>query len=147
MAKLVSSRPDAVDRRVVNRRASVRRPASRVPELKARVVAGREVRLINVAKRGVLFETEERLLPNTSIRIRFQGTGREAVIAGHVVRSSVSRLSDRMLCYKTAVSLDEDLSVCDADLWREEFASRASQGSRVGKYLGTVRAFVSFSNA
>ena len=77
MAKLVSSRPDAVDRRVVNRRASVRRPASRVPELKARVVAGREVRLINVAKRGVLFETEERLLPNTSIRIRFQGTGRE----------------------------------------------------------------------
>ena len=147
MAKPVSSRPDAVDRRVVNRRASVRRPASRVPELKARVVAGREVRLVNVSKRGVLFETEERLLPNTSVRIRFQAAERAAVIAGRVVRSSVSRLSERTLAYKTAVSLDDDLSVCDADLWQEEFATHAGQGSRVGKYLGTVRAFVSLSNA
>jgi hypothetical protein len=125
----------------------VRRLASHVPGLKARVVAGREVRLVNVAKRGVLFETEERLLPNTSIRIRFQAADRTAVIAGQVVRSSVSRLSARTLSYKTAISLDEDLSVCDAEFWQEEFAPHAGQGSRVGKYLGTVRAFVSFSNA
>ena len=100
MAKPVSSRSDAADRRVVNRRASVRRLASHVPGLKARVVAGREVRLVNVAKRGVLFETEERLLPNTSVRIRFQAADRTAVIAGHVVRSSVSKLSERTLSYK-----------------------------------------------
>lgn len=104
------------------RRTSPRRPASLIPNLKARLVAGTEVRLVDVSRRGVLLETDTRLLPGSPIRIKFVADDANMVLKGCVVRSSVNIVSGEGLVYRTAVSFDEDISLCDASLWEDTSA-------------------------
>jgi hypothetical protein len=105
------------------RRTSPRRPASSVPNLKARLLAGAEVRLVDISRRGVLLETDTRLLPGSPIRIKFVADDANLVLKGCVVRSSVNVVSGEGLVYRTAVAFDEDIALCDASLWEETPAS------------------------
>lgn len=102
-----------------NRRQSPRRPASAIPNLKARLFAGSDVRLIDVSRRGVLIETDARLLPGSPISIKFVTTDANLVLKGSVVRSSVNIVSDKGVVYRTAVSFEEDIKLCDESLWEE----------------------------
>jgi hypothetical protein len=99
------------------RRASPRLPASAVPNLQAKLVAGPDVRLIDVSRRGVLVETPTRLLPGSPVRMRFVVEDATLVLRGAVVRSTVRSVTDTGLLYWTAVAFGEDISVCDPSLW------------------------------
>ena len=102
-----------------NRRQSPRRPASAIPGLKARLFAGSDVRLIDVSRRGVLIETDARLLPGSPISIKFVTTDANLVLKGSVVRSSVNIVSDKGVVYRTAVAFEEDIKLCDESLWED----------------------------
>lgn len=102
-----------------NRRQSPRRPASAIPNLTARLFAGSDVRLVDVSRRGVLIETDARLLPNSPISIKFVTTDTTVVLKGSVVRSSVNIVSDKGVVYRTAVAFEEDIALCDESLWAE----------------------------
>lgn len=102
-----------------NRRQSPRRPGSAVPDLKARLLAGSEVRLIDVSRRSVFIESDARLLPGSPISIRFVTTDATLLLKGTVVRSSVSLVSDTGLAYRTAVAFEEDIRLCDESHWDE----------------------------
>jgi hypothetical protein len=101
------------------RRLSPRLPASVAPDLKARLLAGAEVRLVDLSRRGVLLETDTRLLPGSPISVRFLTSDAALVMNGCVVRSSVAVVSAGGLVYRTAVAFEEDLALCDASLWGE----------------------------
>ena len=100
-------------------RKYARRPASDVPDLKARLVAGSDVRLVNVSRRGVLVETDARLMPNSAVTVRFVTDAGSVVLKGCVVRSSIALMSKASLVYRTAVSFDQDISLVDPCLWEE----------------------------
>lgn len=100
-----------------DRRTSPRVPASSVPNLKARLLAGPDVRLVDLSRRGVLLETQTRLLPGSPIRLKFVADDATLVLKGAVVRSSVSTFGEQGLVYRTAVAFDEDISICDESLW------------------------------
>lgn len=103
-------------------RRFARRPASDVPDLKARLVAGSDVRLVNVSRRGVLLETDARLMPNSAVTLRFVTDAASVVLKGRVVRSSIAVLSKATLVYRTAVEFDQDISLVDPRLWDEPVA-------------------------
>lgn len=103
-------------------RRFARRPASDLPDLKARLVAGSDVRLVNVSRRGVLLETDARLMPNSAVTLRFVTDAASVVLKGRVVRSSIAVLSKATLVYRTAVEFDQDISLVDPRLWDEPVA-------------------------
>ena len=101
------------------RRTSPRLPASVMPNLTARLLAGAEVRLVDISRRGVLLETDTRLLPGSPIRIKFVADDANLVLRGSVVRSSVNVVNGEGLVYRTAVSFDEDITLCDESFWEK----------------------------
>jgi hemerythrin len=92
-----------------NRRQSPRRPASVVPDLKARLFAGSDVHLVDVSPHGILIETNARLLPGSPISIKFVTADADLVLRGTVVRSSVSRVSGEGVVYRTAVGFADEI--------------------------------------
>jgi hypothetical protein len=91
-----------------------------VPHLKARLLAGPEVRLVDISRRGILLETESRLLPGSPIRVKFVANDATLVMKGSVIRSNVTIVSGEGVMYRTAVAFDEDISLCDERLWQED---------------------------
>jgi hypothetical protein len=92
------------------RRDSERLPASELPHLTARLEGSREVRLIDVSRRGVQFETSVRLRPGTEVALRLVARGEHVTLTGRVVRSLVSALDGTQLVYRTALSFPEDIA-------------------------------------
>lgn len=115
--------PDGADRR-----SSPRVPAASVPNLKARLLAGPDVRLVDLSRRGVLLETQTRLLPGSPIRLKFVADDATLVLKGSVVRSSVSTFGEQGLVYRTAVAFDQDISICDESLWSVTARDEAPAG-------------------
>lgn len=114
------------------RRTSPRIPASALPQLKARLLAGPDVRLVDLSRRGVLLETHTRLLPGSPIRLKFVSEDATLVLKGAVVRSSVSTFGEQGLVYRTAVAFDEDISIFDASLWEAPATPAARAFPRPG---------------
>ena len=109
------------------RRTSPRLPAAAMPNLTARLLAGAEVRLVDISRRGVLLETDTRLLPGSPIRIKFVADDANLVLRGSVVRSSVNVVNGEGLVYRTAVSFDEDITLCDESFWQTSTREPAAE--------------------
>lgn len=109
------------------RRTSPRVPASAVPHLKARLLAGPDVRLVDLSRRGVLLETQTRLLPGSPVRLKFVADDATLVLKGAVVRSSVCTFGEQGLIYRTAVAFDEDIAICDESLWTSPPAGASAE--------------------
>lgn len=92
------------------RRESERLPAADLPHLSARLEGSREVRLIDVSRRGLQFETSVRLRPGTEVALRLVAGGEHITLTGRVVRSLVSGLDGAQLVYRTAVSFAQDIA-------------------------------------
>ena len=85
------------------RRRSVRRPASMVPNLKARLLAGPDVRLVDISRRGILLETDSRLMPGSPIRIKLVADDANVVMKGCVVLFSVAVVTGEGIVYRTGI--------------------------------------------
>ena len=80
----------------------------------ARLVGGSEVRLMDFARRGVLLESDTRLLIGAKATIKITTTDTAISVRGHVVRSRVAGVKGGALMYHTALALEEDLGLIDS---------------------------------
>jgi hypothetical protein len=101
---------------VRERRASPRRPASELPFLKSvKLLAGPEVRLIDVSRGGAQLESETPLPPGTRVCLRLVTTDTTLLIDGRVLRSRVSCLQPGLVRYRSAVAFDEEVALFSED--------------------------------
>jgi hypothetical protein len=95
-----------------DRRANVRHDSTQLGTVLARVLGRCDARLIDVSRRGVLFESEARLTIGAKTTIRITTTDTSIALKGMVVRSRVATLG-KSVVYQTALELDEDLTLVD----------------------------------
>jgi hypothetical protein len=97
-----------------DRRIDQRHDARALGPVVARLVGGSEVRLMDFARRGVLLESDTRLLIGAKATIKITTTDSAISVRGHVVRSRVAGVKGGALMYHTALALEEDLGLVDA---------------------------------
>jgi hypothetical protein len=97
-----------------DRRIDQRIDARALGPVVARLVGGSEVRLMDFARRGVLLESETRLLIGAKATIKITTTDTTISVRGHVVRSRVAGVKGGSLMYHTALALEEDLGLMEA---------------------------------
>ena len=119
----------------IERRSMKRIPPESTPSLKsARLMAGPEVRLINISKRGALLESDTRMTPGANICIRLVAADEVILLHGSVLRSRVLRLRAQQLTYECAIAFDAECSLF-ADL---EKISRTGEDENVSLSLDAV---------
>lgn len=96
-----------------DRRASARHDSAKFGTVVARVLGRCDARLLDVSRRGVLFESEARLMVGAKTTIRITTTDTSVAMKGTVVRSRVATLG-KAVVYQSALELDEDLTLVDA---------------------------------
>jgi hypothetical protein len=97
-----------------DRRIDQRHDARALGPVVARLVGGSEVRLIDFARRGVLLESDTRLLIGAKATIKITTTDTTISVRGHVVRSRVAGVKGGALMYHTAMALEEELGLADS---------------------------------
>lgn len=90
----------------VERRRARRYPAVRLPAVRASIVAGPEVAVIDVSPQGILLETDVRLIPGAAICLNIRVNDQTHLVGGRVARVDVA-LSASELRYRAGVALDE----------------------------------------
>lgn len=97
-----------------DRRAAPRLPACSIPGLGAtEIVAGPEVRLLNISRAGVLLESAGRLSTGSHICLRLHAADAVFLLKGRVLRSKTITEGGRDLRYESAVAFDEDFVLLD----------------------------------
>jgi PilZ domain len=96
-----------------DRRAAVRHDSRQFGTILVRVLGRCDARLIDVSRRGVLFDSEARLTIGAKTTIRITTTDTSVALKGTVVRSRVVLLG-KVIIYQTALQLDEDLTLVTA---------------------------------
>jgi hypothetical protein len=84
-----------------------------------RLLGGSEVTLINFSERGILFQSETRLLVGARGTVRIVVGGETTIAAGTVVRSLVQGMASGKLAFHTALHLDQPLALATAIEARE----------------------------
>lgn len=93
-------------------RRAGRSVADLLPNLKATILAGPDVRVINVSKFGMLIESDERLSPNASVCLNITLDGRTFPASGRVLRVDAA-LSGGRVTYRAGIALDADVAAFD----------------------------------
>jgi hypothetical protein len=109
-------RADAVES---DRRSFPRFPAELLGKASVRLLGGSEVTLINFSERGILFQSETRLLVGARGTVRITIGGDTTIAAGTVVRSLVQGMASGKLAFHTALALDQPLPLAAAVAERE----------------------------
>jgi hypothetical protein len=99
-------------KRNLERRRAARLPPSAIPFLKSvKLVAGPEVKLINVSRGGALIESEARLSPGSAICVRLVTGESIYLLKGRVLRARAVALSGAEIRYHIAVAFDQEFTV------------------------------------
>src|SRR5829696_2527539 len=109
-----------------DRRSSPRFPAEMLGKASVRLLGGSEVTLINFSERGILFQSETRLLVGQRGTIRIVVGTETTIAAGTVVRSLVQGMASGKLAFHTALALDQPLAVAAAVEARERAKAPAA---------------------
>src|SRR6187397_2299670 len=109
-------RSDAVES---DRRSSPRFPADMLGKASVRLLGGSEVTLVNFSERGLLFQSETRLLVGARGTVRIVVGTETTIAAGTVVRSLVQGMASGKLAFHTALALDQPLALAAAVAARE----------------------------
>src|SRR4029453_9212242 len=109
-------RSDAVES---DRRSSPRFPAELLGKHSVRLLGGSEVTLINFSERGILFQSETRLLVGARGTVRIVVGTETTIAAGTVIRSLVQGMASGKLAFHTALVLDQPLALAVAVEARE----------------------------
>jgi hypothetical protein len=99
-------------RPVVGWRRFPRHPATRLPSLRASILAGPDVRVINVARGGMLVESDVRLTPGSGVCLNVTLGDQVYQIAGRVSRVDAS-LTDGRVKYRAGIALDQEMAIFD----------------------------------
>lgn len=111
-----------------DRRTAPRLPASAIPSLKGvKLVAGPEVRLINISRGGALIESNTRLSPGSALCLRLVTADSIYLLKGRVLRSRVAFLTGNALQYESALVFDEEFSMLPAK--EQQAAAEAGEGA------------------
>ena len=102
-----------------DRRSAPRFPADLLGKASVRLLGGSEVTLINFSERGILFQSETRLLVGARGTVRIVVGTETTVAAGTVVRSLVQGMASGKLAFHTALALDQPLPLATAVEVRE----------------------------
>jgi hypothetical protein len=89
-----------------------RHPAARLPSLRASILAGPDVRVINVARGGMLVESDVRLTPGSGVCLNVTLGDQVYQVAGRVSRVDAS-LNDGRVKYRAGIALDEEMAIFD----------------------------------
>ncbi len=116
-------RSDAVES---DRRSSPRFPADLLGKSSVRLLGGSEVTLINFSERGILFQSETRLLVGARGTVRIVVGTETTIAAGTVVRSLVQGMASGKLAFHTALALDQPLALAAAVEARERAKAEAA---------------------
>jgi hypothetical protein len=109
------------------RRASTRLDAVNLHDLiRVRIKPGVDVAIVNVSTRGLAIETATRLVPGSTIDLRFSVCGDSISVRGRVLRCMVSRLTATHIRFRSAVHLETDIVSFN------ERSARVLLGSGVG---------------
>ncbi len=126
MSKIGKTQPDDADGTAHHeRRTETRHDARKLGTVTARLIGGSEVRLVNFSNRGVLVESDSRLLIGARASVRITTSDASVVVTGRVVRSRVKGLVNGVLVYDAGLNLDSELSLATAEML--EAAAPASQ--------------------
>jgi predicted nucleic acid-binding Zn-ribbon protein len=111
-------------------RRARRFPADLLPNLKATILAGPDVRVINVSKFGMLIESDVRLSPNASVCLNITLEGRTFPASGRVLRVDAA-LSGGRVKYRAGVALDSEVAAFDVEVDDERAAPPAPAAAPV----------------
>lgn len=89
-----------------DRRVAPRIPGQSLPGIALKLSSGTGVRLIDLSRTGVRFESDRRLLPGSMVALQFLTSDEPLVIRGRIRRSRVTRLQNGGLGYEVALVFD-----------------------------------------
>jgi hypothetical protein len=96
-----------------NRRLSPRLKAEDVPFLKSvELYQGKEIRIVNISRGGILIETETRLRPDFKVMLTLVTTEGTYKMDGTILRSSISDLNG-IPKYRTAIAFKQPFGLMD----------------------------------
>jgi hypothetical protein len=116
MSKTVKTDAAEADATQHERRTEIRHDAAKLGPVTARLIGGSEVRLVNFSNRGILVESDARLLVGARASVRITTSDASVVVTGRVVRSRVKGLVNGVLVYDAGLNLDCELSLASAEM-------------------------------
>ena len=90
----------------VERRRSPRHPAAQLPSVRARLLAGPDLEIIDISREGVLVESDVRLALGLGICLHVWSNGERQLLGGRVAR--VDDSPDDRRKYRAGIALDAD---------------------------------------
>jgi hypothetical protein len=122
------------------RRAELRVPASTLGEVSSRLVGGSDLTLMNYTSRSLYGQSPSRLLVGARISVRLATATLNAVVAGRVVRSSLTQLVGGSPRYEIAVQLERDVEWGGPAEVHDVVPASAPQPAHVADYREAVAA-------
>jgi hypothetical protein len=119
--------PQRSDAPESDRRQAPRFAAELLGKASVRLLGGSEVTLINFSERGILFQSETRLLVGARGTVRIVVGNETVIAAGTVVRSLVQGMASGKLAFHTALALDQPLALATAVEARERAKAAAAR--------------------
>lgn len=98
--------------RVSDRRSAPRHPAHRLPSLRANLLAGPDVAVINVSRGGILLESDVRLRPGSGVCLNLALDDEMHRIDGHVLHVD-ARIVQNKVVYRAGIRFDHDVTIFD----------------------------------
>ncbi len=100
----------------IERRKSERVEPWQVPSLKsARLLAGPDVKILNLSSGGAMLECSARILPGASICIRLVATDALFFLRGRVLESRASSLHGAEINYTCNIAFEEEFSLLSSN--------------------------------
>jgi hypothetical protein len=96
-----------------DRRGAPRHPAARLPSLRASILAGPDVTVINVSRGGLLVQSDVRLKPGLGICLSLTLDGVIHVLDGKVSHAT-ARFEDQRVVYCVGIALDQETTIFDS---------------------------------
>jgi hypothetical protein len=102
------------------RRKAARRQPTVIPYLKeAQLVAGPKARLLNISRRGAMFETEAGLRPGSVVCLRIITAEAIMMLKGRIVHSKAVSFNRSRFRYHSAIEFDSEFPLADVQLMGE----------------------------
>jgi hypothetical protein len=95
------------------RSQSTRYPASALPSLRASILAGPDVQLIDVSRCGLLIDSDARLMPGVAVRLNLTLGEQVYLVSGRIGLVDAA-LVDAKMKYRAEVALDEECPIFDS---------------------------------